>query len=113
GLAGPVRADQADDLAPVQLERYVSQGVDACKRARDGGGPERLSGPPVFRVSSGQTDPGQGPTVAGVPALTPATALPLFFCTPITRYERPKTVWYFAEKLIGPEIVGSPRKRWN
>ena len=45
-LAGAVRADQADDLVPVQLERDVVERLHALERARDGGGPERSPGPP-------------------------------------------------------------------
>src|SRR5689334_1720658 len=45
-LAGPVRPDQADDLPGGQLERDVTQRLDAGERARDQGGPERWPGPP-------------------------------------------------------------------
>src|SRR5919201_1517547 len=50
---------------------------------------------------------------AGLLTETLATYLPLLFSTSITRYERPKTVWYREEKLIFPEMVGRPRKRSN
>ena len=46
-LAGAVRADQADDLAPPQLERDLAQRLHALERARHRGGPERCSGPPI------------------------------------------------------------------
>src|SRR5436190_11589194 len=39
-LAGPVRPDQADDLALPQLERDVAERLDTRERTRDGGGPE-------------------------------------------------------------------------
>ena len=41
-LPGSVRADQADDLVPVELERDVAQRLHALERTRDGGGPERV-----------------------------------------------------------------------
>src|SRR5262249_41693471 len=66
-----------------------------------------------FSGTASGTDTRQGPTLAGVPAEMLPTYLPLLFSTSITRYERPKTVWYFAEKLIFPEIVGRLWKRWN
>jgi hypothetical protein len=47
-LAGAVRADQADDLARMELERDVGQRLDALERPRDGGGPQRACGPPVL-----------------------------------------------------------------
>ena len=46
-LPGAVRPDQADDLVTVQLERDALERVDPLERARDGGGPERSSGPPI------------------------------------------------------------------
>ena len=45
-LAGAVRADEADDLVPVQLERDVAERLHAVEGTRDAGGPERGSGPP-------------------------------------------------------------------
>src|ERR671936_153368 len=66
-----------------------------------------------FSGTASGTDTRQGPTLAGVPAEMLPTYLPLLFSTSITRYERPKTVWNFFEKLILPEIVDSPRKRSN
>ncbi len=39
-LAGAVRADQADDLALLQLERDAAERFDTGERAGDGGGPE-------------------------------------------------------------------------
>ena len=47
-LAGAVRADQADDLVAVQLERDVAERLHALERTRDAGGPERGSGPPCL-----------------------------------------------------------------
>src|SRR4029450_10334550 len=47
-LAGAVRADQSEHLVPVKLDRDVAKRVDACKRPRDAGGPEGLSGPPIL-----------------------------------------------------------------
>ena len=47
-LARAVRADQADDLVLPHLERDVAERVHALEGARDGGGPERLSGPPLY-----------------------------------------------------------------
>ena len=56
-LAGPVRPDQADDLVPVQLERDVVQRLHAREGPRDGGGPERSSGPPArFRCDCFRQD---------------------------------------------------------
>ena len=50
-LAGSVRADETDDLVPVQLERHAPKRLHALEGARDGGGPERCSGPPcLFRL---------------------------------------------------------------
>ena len=46
GFAGAVRADEAYDLVPVELERYVPKRLDALERTPDAGGPERGSGPP-------------------------------------------------------------------
>ena len=40
-LAGAVRADQADDLVPVQLERHVVERLHALERARDRARPQR------------------------------------------------------------------------
>ncbi len=40
-LAGAVRADQADDLVPVQLDRDLVERLHALERARDGDGPKR------------------------------------------------------------------------
>src|ERR671935_1192173 len=51
--------------------------------------------------------------LAGLPAEMLPTYLPLLFSTSITRYERPKTVWNLAEKLILPEIVGRRLKCSN
>src|SRR5204862_8358093 len=47
-LAGSVRSDQADDLPRPQLEGHVAQSLDPREGARDGGGPERSSGPPLL-----------------------------------------------------------------
>src|SRR5215471_16398589 len=51
--------------------------------------------------------------LAGLPASMLPTYLPLLFSTSITRYERPKTVWILFEKVIFPEIVGTPLKPSN
>src|SRR5919198_4510556 len=51
--------------------------------------------------------------LAGLPAEMLPTYLPLLFSTSITRYDRPKTVWNLAEKLILPEIVRSRLKCSN
>src|SRR5919109_2792294 len=51
--------------------------------------------------------------LAGFPAEMLPTYFPLLFSTSITRYERPKTVWNFGEKLILPEMVGRPLKCSN
>jgi hypothetical protein len=45
-LAGAVRADQPDDFAPAKLEGDLPQRMDALEGARNGGGPERRTGPP-------------------------------------------------------------------
>src|SRR5581483_964825 len=49
-LACAVRSDETDDFAAAQLERYVAERLHSFERPGDGGGPERLSGPPVQRV---------------------------------------------------------------
>ena len=46
-LPRAVRADQPDDLVPVQRERDPLDRVDAVERAGELGGPERSSGPPI------------------------------------------------------------------
>ena len=69
-LAGSVRADQADDLVAVQLERDVAERVEPFEGARDGGGPESVSGPPgrsrgtsfCQRVPSGSSSPSASST---------------------------------------------------
>src|SRR5262245_8251800 len=66
-----------------------------------------------FSGTASGTDTRQGPTLAGFPAEMLPTYLPLLFSTSITRYERPKTVWNFREKLIFPEIVGRPLNASN
>src|SRR5436190_20479490 len=73
----------------------------------------RVSPDHRFSGTASGTDTRQGPTLAGFPAEMLPTYLPLLFSTSITRYERPKTVWNFAEKLILPEIVLRPRKCSN
>jgi hypothetical protein len=56
GLPGPVRADEANDFVPVELERDVAKRLNTLERARDAGGPERCSGPPyLFRLGLRQT----------------------------------------------------------
>jgi hypothetical protein len=45
GLARAVRADEADDLMPMEFERDVAKRLNALESARDAGGPERSSGP--------------------------------------------------------------------
>ena len=89
-LARAVRADQADDLVAMQLERDVSERLDAFERARDAGGPERSSGPPCL-VSSRRSTARQifGTTFALIGPTTSGT----LFCIRITRYCRPNTVW--------------------
>ena len=65
-LAGPVRADQADDLARLELERDVTQRLHARERTRHGGGPERSSGPPLrLRVRGRRPSPTADPGCAG------------------------------------------------
>jgi predicted component of type VI protein secretion system len=39
-LAGTVRADQADHLAPVEVEVHPVERLDSLERTRNGGGPE-------------------------------------------------------------------------
>src|SRR5947208_1027295 len=46
-LAGAVRADEADHLVAVQLERDFLQRPDALEGTRNGGGPKGLFGPPL------------------------------------------------------------------
>ena len=105
-LAGAVRPDQADDLAAVQLEGDAGEGAHALERTGNGGGPERRSGPrlrfglwfsrqPAVR-SSGRPWRRRCRRASGV-----------LSWILITRYCRPNTVWYFAEKLTRPEIVGT------
>jgi hypothetical protein len=54
-LPGAVRADETDDLMPVQLERDVAERLHAVEGTRDAGGPERGSGPPyLFRLNFDQ-----------------------------------------------------------
>ncbi len=48
-LPGPVRPDQADDLALLEREVDILERLDACERARDAEGPER-SGPSASLV---------------------------------------------------------------
>src|SRR5262249_54872559 len=48
GLAGAVRADQPDDLVTMEFECDVVERRKALERARDGGGPESVPGPPVL-----------------------------------------------------------------
>src|SRR5438270_98898 len=47
--AGSVRPGEADDRVPVQLERHILERPHALVGPRDGGGPKRLSGPPLDR----------------------------------------------------------------
>jgi hypothetical protein len=68
-LAGAVRADQADDLPAAKLEGDVPQRVDALEGARNGGGPERRTGPPRL------------PFVAQIFGTTFATTVPTTFGT--------------------------------
>ena len=56
-LAGAVRADQPDDLVAVELERDALHGLDAVERAREVGGPERSSGPPIVLRLLFRADP--------------------------------------------------------
>ena len=44
-LSRAVRADQPHDLVPVKLERDLRERLTPAKDPRDGGGPERVSGP--------------------------------------------------------------------
>jgi hypothetical protein len=68
-LAGAVRADQTDDLTAAKLEGDVPQRVDALEGARNGGGPERRTGPPRL------------PFVAQIFGTTFATTVPTTFGT--------------------------------
>src|SRR5262245_2586025 len=43
-LAGPVRPDEADDLALVELEVDAAKRLDSFEGAGDGGGPEQSPG---------------------------------------------------------------------
>lgn len=54
-LSGSVRTDETDDLMPMQLECDVVERLHAREGTRDGGGPERGSGPPcLLRLCFGQ-----------------------------------------------------------
>ena len=46
-LAGTVRADQADDLVPMEGERHALDGVNPLERAGHADGPECVPGPPA------------------------------------------------------------------
>src|SRR5262249_20372430 len=102
-LARAVRADQADDLAAVQLQGDLLQCPDPFEGPRDGGGPETASGPPLGLVNSAQWMFGR------TFAVTRPTRLARLFWILITRYCRPKTVCHFVEKLILPPSTATFR----
>ena len=106
-LAGPVRADQPHDLVPVQGERHALHRVDTVERAREIGGPERSSGPPILLRLLFCADRGR-PRSSGRPSRRPCRrACPALFWIWITRYCRPNTEWSCGEKLTRPESVGT------
>ncbi len=51
-LAGAVRADEAEHLATPELERDCAERLNTRERARNSGGPERISGPPLLHGCS-------------------------------------------------------------
>src|SRR4029079_11745558 len=82
-------------------------------------GPEDISGPPIFGCV--QQGPVGEPWVPHVPQWILATFCvfhirtndSLLFCTFMIRHGRPTTLWSVFENVIGPEIVGRPRKFSN
>ena len=105
-LARAVRADQADDLVPVQLERHVVERVHPLERARDADGPERC-----LRAAGASCGwffaVGQPLDLRDDLRDDGADDLRLVVLDLITRYCRPNTECSVGEKLTRPESVGT------
>ena len=120
GRSNPVRRFTSVDLpapfGPISpttswrcsVERDALHRVDAVERAREVGGPERSSGPPIrpatalLRRSEPSLDLRDDLRDDRADALAG-----LLFWIWITRYCRPNTEWSCGEKLTRPESVGT------